>query len=70
MKANVGDRIRLTDMGPDPYPSPPIGSEGEVIGACPMGRGEMHYTVKWDCGSGLNLHCPPDRFIVLPKTKG
>lgn len=59
----VGDRIRLLDMAEDPDPIA-VGSLGTVTGVVSFGSWSQ-VIVDWDCGRGLILVVPPDRFEVL-----
>lgn len=48
----AGDRVRMIEMGPDPYATIPSGTEGTVTGGCE----EMKVLyVKWDNGSNLSI---------------
>ena len=58
----VGDRIELTYMGPDPDPVP-VGSTGTVVGFYEShipGLGQVW--VSWDNGRSLNLAAGVDRW--------
>jgi len=57
-----GTRIRLLQMGEDPYPVPP-GSLGTVTSVDDLGTIHM----RWDCGSSLGLIVDEDLFEVIGK---
>ena len=66
---NVGDRIRLVEMGPDPCPMEP-GATGTVTGVVQSVAGDMtgyQIQVDWDPGVGrsLNLEHPVDKFEII-----
>lgn len=67
----VGERIRLIEMGADePCPIPP-GSKGTVIAVCPGFwnlDGSWQISVKWDpeVQRSLALVWPQDKFEVIP----
>lgn len=62
---NVGDRIRLDHMGPDPFPIR-VGSVGTVLSVRPsVHTNDWQVAVSWDNGRSLSLICPPDRLTVI-----
>ena len=65
--AQVGDKIRLVQMGNDPNPVP-AGATGTVTGLCHFHRNEWQVWVKWDAphaDRGLNLVTPEDSFTII-----
>lgn len=57
---HAGDRIRLTEMGPDPCPIEP-GATGTVSRDPGWFHDAWQVMVKWDNGRTLMLCVPPDR---------
>lgn len=68
----AGQTIELLEMGVDPdtgEPDPdpiPVGERGEVTDCTwlPWYK-QWQVCVRWECGRGLHLLCPPDRFKVI-----
>lgn len=68
----IGDRIRLVSMGPDPAPIP-AGSTGTVTGVASIPsavrmESNLHVSVSWDNGRTLSIVLPVDvvEIIVEP----
>jgi hypothetical protein len=61
-----GDRIRLIQMGPDPFPIPP-GTKGTVRAISAWHGGLAQASMKWENHRSLDLMVPPDTFEVIAR---
>lgn len=61
--ADIGQRIQLLSMGPDPHPVPP-GARGTVLDVRHV-LGQWHVAVQWDSGRTLSLVASQDKWTVL-----